>query len=61
MPSNIDFNHKLLAEFQKLGKFKFKKDAVNAALEEFIRRRRQKEITTLFGYIDYDKEYDYKA
>ena len=61
MPSNLDFNPKLLAEAQKLGKFKYKKDAINAALEEFIRRRRQVEITELFGLIDYDTKYNYKT
>ena len=61
MPSNLNFDPKLLAEAQKIGKFKFKKDAINAALEEFILRRQQKEITELFGMIDYDPDYDYKA
>ncbi len=61
MPSNLDFDPKLLAEAQKLGKFKYKKDAINAALEEFIRRRRQVEITELFGLIEYDTKYNYKT
>ncbi|MBA3237452.1 MAG: type II toxin-antitoxin system VapB family antitoxin [Parachlamydiaceae bacterium] len=61
MPSNLDFNPKLLSDVQKLGKFKYKKDAVNAALEEFIQKRRQKEIIGLFGSIDYHSSYDYKA
>lgn len=61
MPGNLDFNLKLLAEVQRLGGFKYKKDTINAALEEYVRRRRQIEITELFGAIDYSPEYDYKA
>lgn len=61
MPSNLDFNLKLLAEAQKLGGFKYKKDTINAALEEFVRRRRQIEVTELFGLIDYNADYDYKS
>lgn len=60
MPSNLDFNPNLLAEAQRLGGFKYKKDTVNAALEEFIRVRRQREIIKLFESIDYEPSYDYK-
>lgn len=60
MPSNLDFDNALLLQAQQLGGFKYKKDAVNAALEEYVRRRQQKEISTLYGSIDYDPSYDYK-
>jgi hypothetical protein len=33
---------------------------VNAALEEYIRRRKQLEVIKLFGTIDFDPDYDYK-
>ena len=35
--------------------------AVTAALEEYVRRRRQREIVDLFGKVEYDEGYDYKA
>ncbi|MHB0981624.1 MAG: type II toxin-antitoxin system VapB family antitoxin [Thermoleophilia bacterium] len=37
-----------------------KKAAVTEALKEYIQRRRQIEITSLFGKVDYDRDYDYK-
>ena len=37
------------------------REAVNAALEEFIARRKQKKILDLFGEVDWDSRYDYKA
>lgn len=60
MPSNLDFDAELLAKAQKLGGFRYKKDTINAALEEFIRKREQARIKELFGAIDYDPNYDYK-
>jgi len=33
---------------------------VTAALNEYIKRRRQQAIMSLFGSIDYDRNYDYK-
>jgi hypothetical protein len=44
-----------------LGGHKTKKDAVTAALAEYIQRRKQIGIIKLFGTIDYDPAYDYKA
>lgn len=61
MPSNIDYDPKLLSEAQKIGHFKFKKDAVNAALKEFVDKRKQKDIFRLFGKIEYEPSYDSKA
>jgi Arc/MetJ family transcription regulator len=47
-------------EAVRLGRHRTKKDAVNAALDEYIRRRKQQRILSLFGTIDYDERYDYK-
>jgi len=60
MPTNLAIDDNLILEAQKLGKHKTKKDTVNEALKEYIRRRKQMEITQLFGKIDYDESYDYK-
>lgn len=38
-----------------------KKAAVTKALQEFIARRRQKRLLELFGQLDWDPDYDYKA
>lgn len=60
MPSNLDYDPELLNEAQKIGGHRYKKDAVNAALKEYVQRRKQPSIIQLFGKIDYDEAYDYK-
>jgi hypothetical protein len=61
VPTNLDLDDRLIEEAQKLGSHKSKKAAVNAALEEYIKRHKQAEIVRLFGSIDFDPEWDYKA
>jgi len=60
MPTNLAIDDRLIEEARKLGRHRSKKDTVNAALDEYIQRRRQQEILSLFGTIEYDKAYDYK-
>ena len=61
MPTNLAIDDKLIVEAQKLGGHKSKKDAVTQALSEYIRRHKQQQVLGLFGKIDWDKGYDYKA
>lgn len=60
MATNLGLNDELIREAQKLGNHKSKKEAVNAALDEYVTRRKQLGIVKLFGKIDYDPRYDYK-
>jgi len=60
MTANASLDDNLLALAQKTGGMKTKKDTINAALKEFIERRRQEEIVTLFGTIEWNSAYDYK-
>ena len=60
MATNLAIDDQLITEAKKLGRHRTKKDAVNAALDEYIRRRKQQKIVSLFGTIDYDESYDYK-
>ena len=60
MPSNLAIDDRLIAEAQRLGHHRTKKETVNAALDEYVRRRKQLEILSLAGTIDYDESYDYK-
>jgi hypothetical protein len=60
MPTNLAIDDKLLEQAKKIGKHKTKKAAVTEALEEYIRRRKQMDVTKLFGSIDYDESYNYK-
>jgi Arc/MetJ family transcription regulator len=61
MPTNLAIDDLLLREAQQVGKKKTKKDVVNEALAEYIQRRKQAEIIELFGTVEYDEGYDYKA
>ncbi len=60
MPTNLAIDDNLIAQVQAIGGFKTKKDAVNEALAEYIRHRKQLELIDDFGTIEYDDEYDYK-
>ncbi len=60
MPTNLAIDDRLIEEAQKLGHHRTKKDAVTAALDEYIQRLKQQEILSLFGTIDFDERYDYK-
>jgi Arc/MetJ family transcription regulator len=60
MATNLSIDTKLLEEALKAGGLKTKKDTVNLALEEFIKRRKTADILNLFGQVEYDEDYDYK-
>ncbi len=61
MATNLALDDRLIEEARKIGEHKTKKEAVTAALEEYVRRRKQQRVIELFGKIDYDPAYDYKA
>ena len=60
MATNLALDDRLIEEARELGGHRTKKEAVHAALEEYIRRRKQLKILDLFGKIDYYEDYDYK-
>ena len=60
MATNLAIDGKLLEEALKIGGHKTKKNAVNEALKEYIMKRKQKEILSLFGKVDIEPSYDYK-
>lgn len=61
MPTNLDLDDRLIQQAQKVGAHKSKKAAVNAALEEYIKRHKQAAVLDLFGRVDFDPQWDYKA
>jgi hypothetical protein len=61
MPTNLAINDNLIEEARRIGGHKTKRDAVEAALDEYIRHRRQLGILDLFGTVDFDPAYDHKA
>ncbi|MDD2714970.1 MAG: type II toxin-antitoxin system VapB family antitoxin [Candidatus Wallbacteria bacterium] len=61
MTCTIAVQKKLLDEACRIGEHKSEKEAVLAALKEYIQRRKQMNIIELFGHVDYDPNYDYKS
>lgn len=60
MPTNLQIDDRLLNRAKKIGGFKSKKDAVNFALADYLRRHEQKELVPLLGTIDFFDDYDHK-
>ena len=60
MPSNLAIDDNLLEMAKKISKHKTKKAVVNEALQEYIQRRKQLQITKMFGSVDYSEDYNYK-
>jgi len=61
MATNLALDDQLIEAAQRAGNHKTKKEAVTAALDEYIRRRKQLEILDAFGQFDFDPAYDYKT
>ncbi len=60
LPTNLNIDDELLEEAVRLSGKKTKREAVNAALQEFVSRRKQRRIVEVFGKLDWDPRYDYK-
>lgn len=60
MATNLSLDPKLIERALQLSGEKTKKAAVTKALEEFIARRRQRELLDLMGKLEWDTTYDYK-
>lgn len=60
MATNLALDDKLIIKAQKVGHHKTKKEAVTAALKDYIAHKKQLEIVDIFGTIDFDKEFNYK-
>jgi hypothetical protein len=61
MATNLAIPDELIEDARKAGGHKTKKDAVIQALVEYVRRRQQLSVIDLFGSVDFDPGYDYKA
>jgi Arc/MetJ family transcription regulator len=58
--TNLAIDDKLLERAKRLGKHRTKRDAVNVALREYVRRRELLKVLDAFGTIDFDSAWDYK-
>jgi len=61
MATNLALDDKLVEEAKRLGKHRTKREAVNEAIAEYVARRRRRKALGLFGKMDWDPDYDYKA
>ena len=61
MATHLAIDDALIVEAQTIGGGATKKAAVTEALKEYIQRRKQVQILSLFGKVEYDPEYDYKT
>ena len=60
MATNLALDDQLIILAQKIGHHKSKKEAVTAALEEYIAHKKQQEITQSFGTVKFDSHFNYK-
>lgn len=61
MATNLQIDPDLLDRALAVSGERTKKAAVTMALREFIDRRRQKDLLDLFGQLEWDDTFDYKA
>jgi Arc/MetJ family transcription regulator len=59
--TNLALDDKLIGQAVKAGHHKTKKEAVTAALKEYIVHRKQQNIMKLFGNLDFADDYNYKS
>lgn len=60
MATNLDLDPALIEAAVTAGGCKTKKEAVSEALREYVARRKQAQVTRLFGTVEFDPKYDYK-
>lgn len=61
MATNLALDDRLIGEAVKLGHHKTKGEAVNTALEEYIKRKKRMKILDIMGTVDFRPDWDYKA
>ena len=61
MATNLAIDPELIERALEISGERTKKAAVTKALQEFIARREQKRLAELFGSLEWDTDYDYKA
>jgi Arc/MetJ family transcription regulator len=61
MATNLALDDHLIADAVKVGKHKTKREAVTAALEDYVKNPRRRGILDLVGKVEYFDDYDYKS
>ncbi len=60
MPTNLAIDDALLEKARRIGKLRTKKETVTVALEEFIQRRRQRQLLKSLGTFDFRTDWNHK-
>jgi Arc/MetJ family transcription regulator len=60
MSANLALDDRLILEVKKVGNHRTKKEAVTAALREYLAHRRRMDVLKAFGSFDFAADYDYK-
>jgi len=60
MPTSLALDDSLIQEAVRVGNHKTKREAVTAALHEYVQARKRREILDLVGKVDYYDDYDPK-
>jgi Arc/MetJ family transcription regulator len=61
MATNLQLDDNLIMKAVTLGGHKTKKEAVSKALLEYVQQLEQERVLSLFGTIEYEADYNYKA
>ena len=61
MTTHVALDEELIEEARQLGGIRTKKDVIRQALVEYVQRRKQMKLLTLFGTIELVDGFDYKA
>jgi Arc/MetJ family transcription regulator len=61
MATNLALDDRLIIEAVKLGGHKTKREAVTVALQEYVKSKRRLGTLDMFGKVDFDPAWDYKA
>jgi len=61
MTTNLAIDPDILERAVKVSGERTKRAAVTKALQEFIARREQRHLADLFGKLEWDASFDYKA
>ncbi len=61
MRANIVLDEALVTEAMRYANVKTKRELVDRALREFVAARRRRDVSDLFGRVQIDPDYDYRA
>jgi len=61
LATKLTLDDRLIEQARQAGGHRTKKDAVTAALQDYVRRKEQQKIFDLAGTVDFNPAWNYKA